>query len=173
MPRPATGDNDDSAAITVVRLAKERSTGKASAGGEHVGEAFPGERTGGGEVEAVGGSGSGGVIKRVGVGIEVGAADDVEVMAKSNGDEIGAAIEMGTWREWRKQGPGGGGRVEEAGADDGGVVGEEGKDVAVGEAEEAAEVDYQARREQRVPRTGGSAEADLVGVRKQRQDQRR
>lgn len=84
---------------------------------------------GGGEGEA----------ERVGSGVEVGAAEDIEMVAESNGGEVGESVEVrATWKRGERR-PGGCGGVEEEGADDGGVRREEAQDVARGQAEEAAE----------------------------------
>lgn len=112
----------------------------------------------------MGGSRRDGVTKGVGAGVELGPAEDVEVVAESDRDEIGEAVAVVVTGHPGERGPCGGGRVEEAGRRDGGVSGKEGEEVVAGEAEPAAEREENERGEEGAPRPGDDAESGLVRV---------
>lgn len=84
----------------------------------------PRERRRSGEVEAVDGGGGDGVPEGVGTGVELGPAKDVEVVAEGDRYEVREAVQVGAAGERGQQGPGSGGRVEEARRGDGGIGGE-------------------------------------------------
>lgn len=170
MPGPTASDDD---AATAAVATGDGGAGEASSRGEHVGKPVPCEERGrGGKVKAVGGGGGGGDAEWVGAGIEVRAAEDVEMGTEGDGDEVGEAVEVGTAGEWGEWRPSGGGRVEEVRQCKGGVRRKEAEEVALREAKAAAEREEEAGGEEGVPRPRGGAEAGLVGVRKRGKDHR-
>lgn len=156
MARPATRNNNPVPNPVPNRRARE-----APARRIHVGEPGP-RQIKSREIQSVDGRRREGEVEGVRSGVELGAAEDIEVVAEGDGGEVGEAVEVGAAWERGERGPGGRRGIEEEGADEGGVRGEEAEDVARRQAEEAPERGGGSVREECVPRAACGAEAGAV-----------
>lgn len=119
MPGPTTGDN-------YLIQAAHGSTSEAPAGGNHRRDSLPRE---GEEIEAEGGVRREGAVQGEGTGVEVGAAEEVDVGPEGDRSEVAEAVGRGIageGREWTARAIS---RVEEEGRGNGRILREYAEEV--------------------------------------------